>query len=315
MKRMLALLTGAAVLLAIASCGGEKTPDDPQTLLQQAQEAMDDLSSYHAAMTVTGDNIAGSGDVIEHEWAAPDSFRSLSPMIGLEGTGACEPQRAGEARRSGCTDVRGETLEGYSENILAAHRSYFRLCREKDTDCDQWEAGDAGPLDLMGVSNDHVAWTITALTMIQGAEIIDEESVDGLPAIHVRGQLSTTQAKINTWRQAALDAGIETVGEECAAEEATPLTEGEPLPTVISTPECQPMSLEDFLASAQDDLDRQEGRPATADVWIGRDDSLVRRFSASIPPDESGEGGKDVLVEFSHFDDVTIEAPADAETP
>jgi hypothetical protein len=312
--RMLALLTGATVLLAIASCGGEKPPDDPQALLQRAQEAMDDLSSYHAAMTVSGDGIVGSGEVIEHEWAAPGSVRSVTAIVTVAGSGDCGPVAAGDPLPVNCTDIRGETLEGYRENIIVPDRWYFRLCREKGSHCREWEAGEAGPLALMGVSNDQVAWTITALTMIQGAEIIGEENVDGLPAIHVRGQLSTAQAKINTWRQAALDAGIETVGEGCVEEEATPLAEGE-TPTAGPTPECRPISLEDFLAIAQADLDRQEGRPATADVWIGRDDNLVRRFSASIPPDESGEGGRDVIVEFSHFDDVTIEAPADAETP
>lgn len=314
MKRILALLAGVALGVLLSSCGEEKPPDDPQALLQQAQEAMEDLSSYHANMTVSGEDIAGSGEVIEHEWAAPSSFRWLAPMIELEGTGACEPQRAGEVRRSGCTDIQGETLEGYSESILMTDRAYGRLCREKDSDCDEWEVGDAGPLTIMGVRITKARWTITALTMIQEAEIIGEESVDGLPTIHVRGQLNAIRAKVNTWRQAALDAGIETVGEECVEGESTPIPEGETL-TAVPTPECRPVSLQEFLALAQDEIDRQERNPATTDVWIGREDNLVRRFSTSIPPDESAEGGKEVVVEFSRFNSVTIEAPAGVETP
>ncbi len=271
---------------------------------------METLNSYRATITISGEGIAGSGQAIESDWAAPDSFRTMTPRVRLEGVGACEPQHAGESRRSGCTNVQGETLDGYVESIVVDGTWYSQLCQEKGSQCGEWDVRDAGPLAIMGVSLTQADWTVTALTMIREAEVVGQENMDGLSTIHLRGWLNAVQAKVDTWRRAAQHAGLETVGEECGSEDVqTPLTEGEPPPTVIATPQCRPVTVDEFLAIGQEAVEWQERNPSSVDVWIGSDDHMLRRFSASFPPDESGEGEKDVIVEFSRFNEVIIEPP------
>lgn len=310
MRPVAVAIPAVTLLILVASCGEPRPMDDTETLLQHAQAAMWGLNSYHATITTSGEDIAGSGQAIEQDWATPDSSRWLTPVLMVTGFGSCGPVTAGDPLPVGCTDVREETLKEYGEAVLVAGRLYGRECQEEGSLCGEWDVRDAGPLAIMGVTLTQAQWTVTALTMIREAEVVGQESLDGLSAIHLRGRLNAMQAKVDTWRRAAQDAGIETVGEECGSEEVqTPLTEGEPPPTVISTPECRPVTVEDFLALAQETIERQERNPISAEVWIGSDDHLVRRFSASFPPDESGEGGREVVVEFSRFNDVVIEPP------
>lgn len=91
-------------------------------------------------------------------------------------------------------------------------------------------------------------------------------------------------------------------------EEATPIREGQ-TPVVIPTVQCRPVSVEEFLALTEDALEEQERSPAAVDVWIGRDDHLVRRFSASSAPDQAGDGERETVIDFSRFNEVTIQPP------
>jgi hypothetical protein len=300
----------ATLLILLTSCGGQEPAGEAQALLRQAQAAMSELSSYHATITTSGEDIAGSGHAIKQDWARPDSFRYVTPIIRVTGSGTCGPVAAGDPLPLGCTEVQGETLKGYGEAVLISDRLYGRECQEEGSQCGEWDVRDAGPLAIMGVSFTQADWTVTALTMIREAKVVGQENMDALSTIHVRGRLNAAQAKVDTWRRAAQDADIDTVGEECRSEEVqTPLTEGEPPPTVIATPECRPVTVDEFLALGQEAVERQQRNPSSVDVWIGSDDHMLRRFSASFPPDESGEGEKDVIVEFSRFNEVVIEPP------
>jgi hypothetical protein len=303
-------LSAAALLVLVASCGGgsDERLGDAQTLLREAQVAMQELDSYRATITISGEGIVGSGEAIESDWTAPDSFRTVTPMLRVEGTGDCGRQKAGELRPPLCTDVRGETLEGYGDAVLVDGRWYGRWCQEKGSQCNQWEVSDAGPLAIMGVTFTHAEWTKTALTMVEGPEVVGEERIGGLRTIHLRGQLNTAQSKVETARRAAESAGLQIVGEECVEEEEqTPVPEGKT--AIPSTPTCRAISAEEFLATWEEYIERQQRGPELLDVWIGVDDHLVRRFSAAAPLPKPNGGEETTIISFSRFNELAIQEP------
>jgi hypothetical protein len=309
MRSIAVTLSAAGLLVLAASCGGgsDERLGDAQTLLREAQAAMQELDSYRATITISGEGIVGSGEAIESDWMAPDSFRTVTPMFRVEGTGDCGRQKAGELRPPLCTDIRGETLEGYGDAVLVAGRWSGRWCQQRGSQCDQWEVSDAGPLGIMGVTFTHAEWTKTALTMVEEPQVVGEERIGELPTIHLRGQLNTAQSKVETARRAAESAGLQIVGEECVEEERTPVPEGQT--AIPPTPTCRPVSAEEFLATWEEYIEGQRRGPEPLDVWIGVDDHLVRRFSTAAPPDEPGEAERTVIIEFSRFNEVAIEEP------
>jgi hypothetical protein len=304
MKCIVAVLAVPALLIAFVSCGG-KSQEDAGTVLQQAHTAMRALDSYRATVTTSGESVAGADLAIEYAWAAPNSFRSLTPIVSVEGTGTCGAHKAGQPRRSGCTEVRGETLQGYVEAVLIGERQYTRSCQGKGSQCDEWEVRDAGTLSIMGITYGQAEWTITALTMVQEGEVVGEESVGGEPVIRLKGALDVAEVQVSTLRRAAASAGIETVGEECVEQESTPVPEGV-TPEAIPTPQCRPVTVEDFLSQVRDAIEHDIG---SAEMWIGREDHLVRRFALSVPPADPNGAGLETIVEFSRFNDVVIEPP------
>ena len=65
------------------------------------------------------------------------------------------------------------------------------------------------------------------------------------------------------------------------------------------------LSLEEYIATYEDDLRKQDENPPSVEVWIGRDDSLMRRLEFRTVAAEPPSGS----FTFSRFDEVTVEAP------
>jgi hypothetical protein len=105
------------------------------------------------------------------------------------------------------------------------------------------------------------------------------------------------RAMIQSWRRAEETRGPINWGEECTATATEPGGE--------TQEECHSTTLDEYIAMHEDSVRQQDDNPPSVEVWIGRDDRLLRRFEFRTVLAEPPEGS----FTFSRFDEVTVQPP------
>lgn len=280
MTKVAVALAGLLLVAIAAACGdGGGAPggsqEDAASVLHEAHTAMSDLDSFRAVMTIEAEE--GSFD-FTMEWQRPDRFRVVIPW----------EEREDEAV--------GET--GVSEGIAIGYRAYSRQCKAEGEDCSEWSEADWIGVRIPTLTpsfDPH--WPIVALGLILDGEIVGEEELDGVPSIHVAGKVNQLRAIYQTLEESLRQQGVTTYGRECTA------SPGEP-------EECRDVPVEEFMENQADDIRREDENPAPADVWIGRDDGLLRRFATGSLPDNLEQATIITMTfTYSRFDQVDIREP------
>lgn len=280
MKRLIATLAGATLLVLIASCGGETSqeepPEDVEALIQQALATMDGLSSYRLEMGFD------ALKPIVIEFAAPDSYRVQ--LWSADGDAGSSPIT-------------------FAETIYVDDRSYGRQCETPGEGCGEWEEGERPPTVIAGPSPSFLpGWPLAALEMAAGLESLGSEELEGHSLAHVRGSVNHIRAIFENQRRAFAAAGITTFSTECESSTGGQL-------------ECRDLGYEETIEREDHLLRYYDVQPAELDVWLAPDDSLVHRIRLDIPPhDDPYAANRDsgeavVTIDYSRFNEISIEAP------
>jgi hypothetical protein len=287
----LAILLSVAWLLlvsALISRGGDNaagsaTPQagDAARLLQQSQAAMLELDSLQLQMTTQWEGREYTYRVV---WQSPDSFHVLSPSVVAHYESGQETE---------ITDY------GFVEAMAVGDRLYFRQCAEEDEGCQPWEESARDGLYVPAFAGEALdpMWTIELLGLMSDAQVVGQEDVDGVACIRIQGSANIMRTMIQSWRRAEEVRGPMDWGEECTATPTEPGGETEE--------DCHSLSLDEYIATYEDDLRKQDENPPSVEVWIGRDDNLMRRLEFRTVLAEPPAGS----FTFSQFDEVTVKAP------
>jgi hypothetical protein len=277
------LLLVAVVISRGSDGAGPASPlaGDAATLLRQSQAAMLELDSFQGEMTMEWE---GREDTYRVAWQDPDSFHVLAPYVVAH-------MESGEE-----TEI---TDYGFVEAIAVGEQMYTRQCAEEDEDCQPWGVGVRDGIHVPAFAGEALDpfWGINLLGLMSDAQIIGHEDVDGVACTRIRGNANMRRAMIESWRRAEEIRGPMYWGEEC---EGTPAEAGE-----YSQEQCHSLSLDEYIATYEDDVRKQDENPPSVEVWIGRDDSLLRRLE--FPATTAGESGGSFT--FSRFEEVTVEPP------
>ena len=106
------------------------------------------------------------------------------------------------------------------------------------------------------------------------------------------GTVNSLRAVLEHQRRIFTEAGV-SFGEECTGEG-----------------ECRDLTFEDLLAQEADELAYYDDNPSAIDVWVDGD-SHIERMEIRVEPspaDDPGDGVT-VMVEYSEFNAVVVEAP------
>ena len=335
MKRLTLLFAGSFLLFASLACSGgeserissdppatvsEQISNDPRTILDQAQAAMADLESYHAAFVFPPDPDSDDAQEtrLEISFAAPDSFRFLVFLPGGEIT--CEASIApdGLSRDQICFEGPTSATETtLSEMVVTGDTIYRRQCEDIDIECEPWEEQPREQVVFPGSPASHPQWPIVAMEMAADLEFVGQEEIDGVALAHYRGSVNQIRAVMETLRRSAIAAGITSFGTTCTSVALTPTMideTGKVVESVPGTPveneeRCRERTFEESLASQEPGLSFADDNPATFDIWVSPDDFLVQRVAINISPDQPGGVDFAFVVEYSLFDQVQIEAP------
>ena len=314
MKGLFLALGGAFTLFAATSlaCGaGSTQPDllvsDPQVLLDQAQAAMADLDSYRAAFGVP----ARPDDIQEEyrweiEYEAPDSYRVLLFAAEGEREERCEsyvlPDGSGSGRT--CYEILTSiTSQTVAETIVVGDTIYGRRCKDIDKECDRWQEQPRGPIVIPALSYSFLPqWPLVALEMAAQLELAGQDTVDGVPLIHLQGSVNHLRAVLENERRVLTAAGTTSFGETCTVEVSSP---GEP----PGERTCRELTFEESLEGQEPQLSFYDENLSTIDIWLSPDDLLVHRIAITIPPHELPDQETAFTIEYSLFNQVEIEAP------
>jgi len=286
----LAILLSVAWLLLVSvliSRGGDDAgsatlpPGDATTLLRQSRVAMLELDSLQLQMTTQWE---GREDTYRVAWQSPDSFHVLSPYVTAVYETGKDPV---------ITD------HGFVEAIAVGDRIYVRQCEAEDEDCQPWEESARDGLYVPAFAGEALdpMWTIELLGLMPDAQIVGQENVDGVACTRIRGSANIMRAWIQSWRRAEEIRGPLDWGEECTATPTEPSGETEE--------DCHSLSLDEYIATYEDDLRKQDENPPSVEVWIGRDDKLMRRLEFRTVLAEPPAGS----FTFSQFDEVEVQPP------
>ncbi len=308
MKDALFAASGLFVLLATLACGGDDEDLDlsasAEAFWNQADTAMADLDSYHVSFVFP----YGPEEVRwEAEFAAPNDYRFLLFSAEGETEKVCEsysPPSGGQGQT--CREVLTNiTSRSVFETILAGGKAYSRLCEDVGEQCEPWQEGPQPQVPIAGPSPTYLLqWPLVAMEMAQPIEVVGGEEIDGATFIHLHGSVNHLRAIFENQRRVLTEAGITSFGEECFEETSLP---GEPPGEEI----CRTLTYEESLERQEPDLSFYDDNPATIDIWISPDTSLVRRvaLAAQPPPGEPDSGEAPLIVEYTLFNQVEIEAP------
>jgi hypothetical protein len=284
------ILLGAASLLLLStlpSCGGRDgagpaTPhgNDAHSLLQQAQAVMRDIDSFQLQMTSTWE---GRETIYTVAWQRPDNFHVLSPDL----------QSQTEDHEKTVTD------RGLFEAMVIGDKIYVRQCLAEDEECDLWQEGPRESIYIpMWAPELEPMWTIELLGLVSDAQIIGEEDVEGVACTRIQGRANMVRAMIQSWRRVEEERGPTYWGESCVSISDS---SGE------MREDCHETTLDEYIARYEDSLREQDENPQPIEVWLGRDDKLMRRleFRSVLPNEESAV----LPFMFSRFNEVNLKAP------
>ncbi|KPK48083.1 MAG: hypothetical protein AMJ77_01005 [Dehalococcoidia bacterium SM23_28_2] len=275
------------VLSALPSCGGDDgaspaTSDggDAQALLEEAQAAMRDLDSFQLQMITTVEETEITYTI---GWQRPDTFYVMSHDVQTQ-----------------IEDDETKTIDkGLFETTVVGDKIYSRYCRPAGGGCEPWEEGPREtiyfPLSAPGLEP---MWTIELPGLMSDTQIIGEEDFEGVTCTRIQGRANLFRAMIQSAQRAEEERGPIFWGEQCEAVIG---------PSGGQEDECHDTTLEEYTALYEDLLREQDENPPLVEVWLGRDDKLMRRLGfRQATADED-------TIEFpytlSHFNEVNIKAP------
>jgi hypothetical protein len=155
-----------------------------------------------------------------------------------------------------------------------------------------------------------------ALEMTGELELVGQDEVDGTTLTHLRGSVNHLRAILENQRRVFTAAGITSFGTECTTaltptvfDETGELVESAPDTPAESEQRCREQTFEEALENQEPGLSFYDENPATIDIWVSADGFLIHRVALSIPPDQAGAVEGAVVVEYSLFNQVQIEAP------
>jgi hypothetical protein len=286
------ILLGLASLLMLSSlpaCGdddGDGTSpatsqaNDAHTLLEQAQAAMRDLDSFQLEVTSTWE---GREITYTVAWQRPDSFHVLPPDLQSH-------QEDDEKTIIG---------EGPFETMAIGDKVYVRQCPAEDEECDLWQEGPRESIYMpMWAPELEPMWTIELLGLVSDAQIIGEEDVEAVACTRIQGRANMVRAMIQSWRRVEEERGPTYWGESCVgiSDSSGEMRE-----------DCHETTLDEYITRYEDSLRDQDENPSSIEVWLGRDDKLMRRleFRSVLPNEESAV----LPFMFSRFNEVSLKPP------
>ena len=324
MKRLSLLLGGSILLFTAFACGDgepERFSGDPGALLDQAHAAMADLESYRLEMSVGGTEIVAYLDPAIMEFAAPDGNRFL--QFGHVGgvIEVCEgddlfsaffPQGLNDEQT--CREIWrsvSRTRRSVVEQIIVGDNAYRRRCeeaidpdaRDADREFDPWDERPRPPIAAPGSGGLYFPqWPFVAIELAEDIELVLKEERDDADLLHLRGFIQFERTLMENERRVLTAAGVTSFHSECKLEAIGQGGEGRQ--TI-----CVDLTFEQALQQREPHLSFSDENPATIDIWVSRDGFLIHRVELSIPDDDPEGRIGVVLVEYSLFDQVQIEAP------
>jgi hypothetical protein len=281
-------LGGASLLIlsTLTSCNGgdavgpaRSDQSDAGTLLQQAQAAMWRLDSFQLQMTGVWE---GRETTYTVAWQRPDSFYVLSPNL--------ESQTE--------DDEKTIVDRGLFEAMAIGDAIYMRQCQAEGEGCDPWQEGPRGAMYVpIWAPELEPMWTIELLGLVSDAQIIGEEDVEGVACTRIQGRANIVQAMIQSWQRIEEERGPIYWGEECTGIDSDGGAQEE----------CHDTTLDDYIAMLEDSLREQDENPLPVEVWLGRDDNLMR--SLGFPQVLTDEEAPPRSWTFSRFNEVDIKPP------
>lgn len=252
---------------------------DAAGLLRQSRAAMLELDSFQFEMTMQWE---GRDITYRLVWQSPDSFYVLYPN-------AVAHYESGQE-----TEI---TDYGLVEAIAVGDRIYSRQCAAEDEDCQPWGEGVRDGIYVPAFAGEALDpyWTVEVLGLMSDAQIVGQENVHGVACTRIRGKANVMQAMIQSWRRAEEIRGPMYWGEECTTIDSD----------AGAQDECHSLSLDEYIATNEHSLREQDKNPPSVEVWIGRDDKLMRRLEFTTVVAEPPAGS----FTFSQFNEVTVEPP------
>lgn len=298
--------------LLLAACGSNQPDLDPnldvEALVAKSSLEMNALDSYHVRFGVTmrSDDAREEG-VWEFDFVPPDTYRFVFYAEEGDERNVCETPERGVT----CTPVLTTVTERSRFEVLyVGEFMYRRQCDGEGDDCGDWEQEPRPESPVFGPTSTYLPqWPIVALEMISDAEATELTRTAGVETVLVRGSVNMIRAVLENQRRVLEALGITSLSTECVTlvefmdEEAVPET---PQPT--PTPTCRDLTFEETLAK-EDSVAFQDENPATVDFWISPDDGYMRRLVIVIPPEEAGDLETTVTIDYTDFNEATVEAP------
>jgi len=287
----LAILLSVAWLLLVSvliSRGGDGAgpaatgPEDATTLLRQSQEAMLELDSFQFQRTGLWETEMATHTVA---WGSPDSFHVLFPVLGEANRSAHPGPWFGD--------------EGVYEATAIRDTIWGRQCAAEGEGCQPWQESPRESVYMPSPGPGmEPSWMIELLGLMFDAQVIGQEKVDGVACARIRGRANVLRAMTQSWRRLEEIRGPIHWGDVCS--ETASETPGQ------TRAECHARTLGDIVAEYERYAPDQDKNPRFYDVWIGRNDKLLRRLEFTLMP---GEGGPGDSFTFSRFNEVDIEPP------
>lgn len=312
----LLLLVVSGLVIVLGGWGSYKAlysgdPGVPNAglLARRALDAMADAPSYNMAFVIESEP---GLPIWEFDFVAPDSYRIWQAGVDGSSSQSCRSAPDGETV---CETIEEEEGERFTyEVVIVSDESFARKCDVNRENCDAWEEGERPPLALAGPSPTFApGWPLVAIELAEW-DAAGEETVDGGRAYTIRGTVNHMRAIFENERRILTAAGITSFGTECSSgPNETPVSIGENLagdePEGLE--ECHELTYEESLEQQEPDLSFFDASPAMIEVAISGDSSYVRRveISAGAPPDHEPDAAVRLVIEYSRFGEVTVEAP------
>jgi len=270
------------VSVLVSRGGGSSTAQasDAARLLRQSQEAMLELDSFHLQLTSLWE---GREATFRVAWESPDSFYALNPLLESYSESGQEPVIIDN---------------GILEAIAIEDALYFRQCAAESQDCQPWQEDVRENVYVPVMAPElEPFWTIELLGMMSDAQVLGQEDIEGVACTRVQGEVNIRQAMIQSWRHAEEMRGPIYWGEECSGGATEPGGE--------TQEECHETTLGDYIAMLEESAGEQDENLGSVEVWIGRDDKLMRRleFPSLTDPEAAG------YFALSQFNEVDIQPP------
>jgi hypothetical protein len=260
--------------------GSGAQASDAAGLLRQSQEAMLELDSFDLQLTSLWD---GQEATFRVAWESPDSFHALNPLLENYSESGQEPVIVDN---------------GILEAIAIEDALYFRQCAPEGQDCQPWQEDVREDIYVPVIAPElEPFWTVELLGVMSDAQVVGQEDIEGVACTRIQGWVNVRRAMIQSWQHAEEIRGPIYWGEECSS--------GATGPNGETQEECHETTLGDYIAILEESAGEQDENLASVEVWIGRDDKLMRRleFPSSTDPEAAG------YFALSQFNEVDIQPP------